>query len=972
MPPKPKTWTAIGNQRRKENFVGRSEQQRVFQENFTGDEPAWMVLSVTGEGGVGKSTLLKRYTQLAQAPEINANVVYCDDHQYTPVDAMVAVAEQLGKLGIESKNFNERHKKYRETLQQIESDPSAPRGMVNVVMRGLTDFTVKSLRRVPGVGVAADYIDEKAAGDALADLAQYTISRWGNKDEVQLVREPEKVLTPLFVELLNEATEDKRLVVMFDVFERTASTLSSWLIDLFGGKHGDISSYLSFTLSGRDPLEQHWTELAGLMTHLQLEPFTPEETAVYLSNQGITDETLVKQIHEDTGGLPVLVELLAATKPQPGIPLPDISKNAVERFLQWTPDENKRCTALLAAIPRQFDKDILSAMFGESGANLFEWLVDQSYTRSNAERGWYYHEKVRELMLRYQVHETHTHLPKSHKILTKYFAHLQIDLNLESKGAYDNQQWRRLELERIYHLFSAAPEENYSDLLNAFLIAFLFRWRLARRISKVAKQVLQESKIVSLKDKVEILGNLITEYEKSENQQVIRILNQLQESKNLDPLAKTAIFYRRGEINRRTGKYDEALMDLSQAIKLNDKYSSLFAARGAVYQQLGKHDEALRDLNTAIELDGKDIWAITSRGYLFSVIGNYEESLSDFDRALALDYRYVWAITQRAQTYRFMEKYDEALVELNRAISLDNKFAAAYAHRGATYYQMGKFDDAIQDNTTAIELDEKFSWAVSNRGRAYQKVNKLHEALADFTRAMELDKKNMWSITYRGITFHQMGRYDEAIKDFNKVIEGKPEFSWALINRGQTYRKVNKFDEALADFTRVIVLNDQNSRAFADRGETYRQLGRYEDALLDLNRAIEIGDDNFWARFSRAWIYTKLGDLDNALSDLEVYFKYWHPDIEDFTLRAITYKLKKDLVASTQDLNTALSMPCKKLKDHYDRATALILADRISEALSEFDIAFVDQQFRTRALLDNLLDPIRDLPEFKTLLAKYD
>ena len=72
MPSKPKTIKELKEQRRKENFVGRTEQQQVFTENFAGEEPKWVVLSVTGEGGVGKSTLLKRYTQLAQGDEVNA------------------------------------------------------------------------------------------------------------------------------------------------------------------------------------------------------------------------------------------------------------------------------------------------------------------------------------------------------------------------------------------------------------------------------------------------------------------------------------------------------------------------------------------------------------------------------------------------------------------------------------------------------------------------------------------------------------------------------------------------------------------------------------------------------------------------------------------------------------------------------------------------------------------------------------
>jgi hypothetical protein len=48
-----------------------------------------------------------------------------------------------------------------------------------------------------------------------------------------------------------------------------------------------------------------------LVCHVRLEPFTPDETRLYLGKQGINDDELVAQIHEDTAGLQVLVELLS-------------------------------------------------------------------------------------------------------------------------------------------------------------------------------------------------------------------------------------------------------------------------------------------------------------------------------------------------------------------------------------------------------------------------------------------------------------------------------------------------------------------------------------------------------------------------------------------------------------------------------------------------------------------------------------
>ena len=291
MPAKPQSWKKIIDQRRKENFVGRGDQLRVFSDNFVGDVPDCMVFAVTGEGGVGKSALLTQYEAIARSASINANVIICDDRHLSPASAMGYIAGELAKIGVVHKGFDERYKKYRDMRQEIEGDAKAPRSWVNMLAYGVSDLTIKSLRKAPGVGVLFEYADEKAAGEAFAELVNYGINRWGNKDEVQLLREPEIILAPLFLELLNDACARQPLVLMFDVFERTCETLSPWLMALFDFEYGEFTTRLTFVVSGRDPLEQHWTELAGALCRVPLEPFTLEETRLYLSNQDITGRT---------------------------------------------------------------------------------------------------------------------------------------------------------------------------------------------------------------------------------------------------------------------------------------------------------------------------------------------------------------------------------------------------------------------------------------------------------------------------------------------------------------------------------------------------------------------------------------------------------------------------------------------------------------------------------------------------------
>src|SRR5262245_37557023 len=110
----PQSWRTVRDRQGRESFVGRGEQLRVFEDNFSGDGPKFMIFAIVGEGGVGKSTLLRQCANIATAPEINAAVITSDDRHLTPVLAMGHVAEELAKQKISHKEFDRRFKKYRE------------------------------------------------------------------------------------------------------------------------------------------------------------------------------------------------------------------------------------------------------------------------------------------------------------------------------------------------------------------------------------------------------------------------------------------------------------------------------------------------------------------------------------------------------------------------------------------------------------------------------------------------------------------------------------------------------------------------------------------------------------------------------------------------------------------------------------------------------------------------------------------
>jgi tetratricopeptide (TPR) repeat protein len=701
----PKSWKVVRDRHRRENFVGRKEHLSVFKDNFSSEVPSFMIFTITGEGGVGKSTLLQQYINIATAPDINAIVVTCDERYPSPILTMGHIATELAKQDIVHKGFDERYKKYRELREEIESDPKAPRGAIDLLARGATDLAIKSGRKIPGVGIFLEGADEKTAGETLSQLIHYGISRWGNKDEVVLLREPEHVLTPLLLELLAKAAEKRRMVLMFDVFEHIGPSLLPWLLALFNFEYGEFDTNLSFVIAGRDPLDQSWIGLTETICRITLEPFSPDETRMYLGNQEITDDTLVTQTHEVTGGLPVLVALLASTKPQPGVPLPDVSTDAVKRFLQWVPQEDHRWIALIAAVPRYFNRETLSAALNSDATDSFGWLSNQSFVRRNPERGYGYHEKVRELMLRHLRDTAPKDLDDAHSRLTVFFTDAQMKLKLEGRAAYESETWRRLECERIYHIVSEQPDRNIPELVNAYLHAFRWRPGFADEIAHHCRRIGQESGLQSIK---RLAGTLLEAYSLYD---LSRTTPNIEDIRSIGELGGLTVISR----------------------------CKLHALLGFFCREEGLFDQALAEYNQAIELDGTYAWAIGGRGLTYCLMDRYEEALSDFNRGIELDEKYIFAYESRGETYYLMGRYEEASADFNRVVDLGGEDASVFVSRGEFYQSVGKYEEALSDFNRAIEIAPESPCAVEGRGLTYRLLGKYEEALADYIRANALE-----------------------------------------------------------------------------------------------------------------------------------------------------------------------------------------------------------------------------------------
>jgi len=94
----------------------------------------------------------------------------------------------------------------------------------------------------------------------------------------------------------------------------------------------------------------------------------------------------------------------------------------------------------------------------------------------------------------------------------------------------------------------------------------------------------------------------------------------------------------RGMENCQSGRYDQALKDFNDALKLKPKDPTLITYRGVVYYAKGQNDLAMKEFNQALEIDPKFGKAYYQRGMIFENQQKYSQAVEELKKAKSLGY----------------------------------------------------------------------------------------------------------------------------------------------------------------------------------------------------------------------------------------------------------------------------------------------------------------------------------------------
>ena len=194
-----------------------------------------------------------------------------------------------------------------------------------------------------------------------------------------------------------------------------------------------------------------------------------------------------------------------------------------------------------------------------------------------------------------------------------------------------------------------------------------------------------------------------------------------------------------GTVQRRQGKYDEAIVSYTAALNQQPNSEIILKNRAELYTEMDEIEHALTDYQRLLSLNPKDEDALYDRGLLYIRTEQLLLAEGDFEKILELNPETEQGRMGFAILEKVRQNYSESEVIFNYLIDKNPKNWRFYEERAELYFFMNKNGRALSDlNKVFAEVVEPSAELYVLRGRVKLAQYEKESAAIDFKKALSL------------------------------------------------------------------------------------------------------------------------------------------------------------------------------------------------------------------------------------------
>ena len=177
-------------------------------------------------------------------------------------------------------------------------------------------------------------------------------------------------------------------------------------------------------------------------------------------------------------------------------------------------------------------------------------------------------------------------------------------------------------------------------------------------------------------------------------------------------------FYSKGEANYKAGKYETAVKDLNQAVKLSPDWDDPHYVLALSLTELGRLKEAIEEFKQVVKVAIKDepkILAHYNMGNAYADLGQYKEAIEAYQKAIRINAKSLEPQklskphNNLGLAYAASGQLNDGLAEFNQAVQLRADYAEAHYNLGVAYLQLGKKHEAEAQQRILVKLNPELA-----------------------------------------------------------------------------------------------------------------------------------------------------------------------------------------------------------------------------------------------------------------------
>ncbi len=167
-------------------------------------------------------------------------------------------------------------------------------------------------------------------------------------------------------------------------------------------------------------------------------------------------------------------------------------------------------------------------------------------------------------------------------------------------------------------------------------------------------------------------------------------------------------------------------------------------------------------------------------------------------------------------TYANKGEYDRAIQAYQKAVAINPQSDQAYNNMGVAYDDKGEYDRAIQAYQKAVAINPQGDEAYTYMGIAYGQKEDYDRAIQAFQKAVAINPQSDQAYYNMGVAYGQKEDYDHAIEAYQKAVELNPQSDDAYYNMGNAYYQKEEYDHAIEAYQKAVELNPQSDQAYTN------------------------------------------------------------------------------------------------------------------------------------------------------------